>query len=36
LSNARHEHYCRPRSLLGPEAQALREAGMRAVKNQMR
>jgi hypothetical protein len=33
LSNARHEHYCRLRSLLWPKAQALREAGMRAVKN---
>ena len=33
LSNARHEHYCRLRSLLCPKAQALREAGMRAVKN---
>ena len=33
LSNARHEHYCRLRSLLRPKAQALREAGMRAVKN---
>ena len=33
LSNARHEHYCRLRSLLCPKGQALREAGMRAVKN---
>ena len=33
LSNARHEHYCRLRSLLYPKGQALREAGMRAVKN---
>src|SRR5215469_6712091 len=33
LSNARHEHYCRLRSLLWPKGQALREAGMRAVKN---
>jgi hypothetical protein len=33
LSNARHEHYCRLRSLLRPKAQALREAGMRAVRN---
>jgi hypothetical protein len=33
LSNARHEHYYRLRSLLWPKAQALREAGMRAVKN---
>jgi hypothetical protein len=33
LSNARHEHYCRLRSLLRPKAQALREAGMRAVKS---
>jgi hypothetical protein len=33
LSNARHEHYCRLRSLLWPKAQALREAGMRAIKN---
>jgi terminase small subunit-like protein len=33
LSNARHEHYCRLRSLLCPKAQPLREAGMRAVKN---
>jgi hypothetical protein len=29
-----HEHYCRLRSLLCPKGQALREAGMRAVKNQ--
>ncbi len=33
LSNARHEHYWRLRSLLRPKAQALREAGMRAVRN---
>jgi hypothetical protein len=33
LSNARHEHYCRLRSLLSPKGQALREAGLRAVKN---
>jgi hypothetical protein len=33
LSNTRHEHYCRLRSLLCPKGQALREAGMRAVKN---
>ena len=33
LSNARHEHYCRLLSLLWPKGQALREAGMRAVKN---
>src|SRR6516165_12102011 len=33
LSNARHEHFCRLRSLLWPKARALREAGMRAVKN---
>ena len=33
LSNARHEDYCRLRSLLCPKGQALREAGMRAVKN---
>jgi len=33
LSNVRHEHYCRLRSLLCPKGQALREAGMRAVKN---
>jgi hypothetical protein len=33
LSNARHEHFCRLRSLLCPKGQALREAGMRAVKN---
>ena len=33
LANARHEHYCRLRSLLCPKGQALREAGMRAVKN---
>src|SRR5262249_8470606 len=33
LSNARHEHYCRLRSLLCPKGQALRESGMRAVKN---
>jgi hypothetical protein len=33
LSNARHEHYCRLRSLLWPKGQALREAGMHAVKN---
>jgi hypothetical protein len=33
LSNARHEHYCRLRSLPWPKAQALREAGMRAVRN---
>jgi hypothetical protein len=33
LSNARHEHYCRLRSLLCPKGQALRETGMRAVKN---
>jgi hypothetical protein len=33
LSNARHEHYCRLRSLLCPKGQALREAGMRAAKN---
>ena len=33
LSNTRHEHYCRLRSLLWPKGQALREAGMRAVKN---
>ena len=33
LSNARHEHFCHLRSLLCPKGQALREAGMRAVKN---
>jgi hypothetical protein len=33
LSNVRHEHYCRLRPLLWPKAQALREAGTRAVKN---
>jgi hypothetical protein len=33
LSNVRHEQYCRLRSLLCPKGQALREAGMRAVKN---
>src|SRR5262249_4781033 len=33
LSNVRHQHYCRLRSLLCPKGQALREAGMRAVKN---
>jgi hypothetical protein len=33
LSNTRHEHFCRLRSLLRPKGQALREAGMRAVKN---
>jgi len=33
LSNTRHEHFCRLRSLLCPKGQALREAGMRAVKN---
>jgi hypothetical protein len=33
LANARHEHYSRLRSLLRPKGQALREAGMRAVKN---
>jgi len=33
LANARHEHFCRLRSLLCPKGQALREAGMRAVKN---
>jgi hypothetical protein len=33
LSNTRHEHYCRLRSLLWPKGQALRETGMRAVKN---
>src|SRR3974377_1500243 len=33
LSNTRHEHYCRLRSLLCPKGQALREAGMRAAKN---
>ena len=31
--SSRHEHYCRLRSLLWPKGQALREAGMRAVKN---
>jgi hypothetical protein len=31
LSNARHEHYCRLRSLLWPKAQALREAGIRPL-----
>ena len=33
LSNTRHEHYSRLRSLLCPKGRALREAGMRAVKN---
>src|SRR5262249_4013933 len=33
LSNVRHEHFCRLRSLLWPKARALREAGMPAGKN---
>src|SRR6516225_1385697 len=33
LSNTRHEHYSRLRSLLCPKGRALHEAGMRAVKN---
>ena len=32
LSNTRHEHYSRLRSLRCPKGRALREAGMRAVK----